>query len=159
MAKEKKTLYTQQGYDELVAELKRREGVEREKIKKDIEVAKGFGDLSENAEYSEARRMQSENETRILELKEKIENAEIVDESTLDIDVVNLGSIVKVQNNTTGIEVTYSIVGSNESDPVHGKISDLSPVGAALMGKRAGDRANVETPNGLVKLTVLDVKR
>ena len=159
MAKEKKTLYTQQGYDELVAELKRREGVEREKIKKDIEVAKGFGDLSENAEYSEARRMQSENETRILELKEKIENAEIVDESTLDIDVVNLGSIVKVQNNTTGIEVTYSIVGSNEPDPVHGKISDLSPVGAALMGKRAGDRANVETPNGLVKLTVLDVKR
>lgn len=159
MANEKKTLHTQQDYDELVKELSWRETEERERIKNEIATAKAFGDLSENAEYTEARREQSENETKILELKAKIENAEIVDESTLDIDVVNLGSIVKVQNEATGAEVTYSIVGSNGSDPFHGKISDLSPVGAALMGKRAGDRAEIETPNGIVKLTVLDVKR
>ena len=159
MAKAKKTLYTQHGYDELVAELERRQTVDRERIKNDIATARSFGDLSENSEYDEARNEQAKNETRILELKELLENAEIIDESELDTGVVSLGSTVKVQNETTGKEATYDIVGSNESDPFKGKISDLSPIGAALIGKRAGDRAEVEIPNGTVKLTVLDVKR
>ena len=159
MAKDKKTLYTQQGSDELKAELARRQTVDRERILADIAFARSQGDLSENAEYDEARNEQAKNEARILELKALIENAEVIDESTLDISVVNLGSTVKVQNEATGAEITYSIVGSNESDPFHGKISDLSPIGAALMGKRAGDRAIVETPNGTLKLAVLDVKR
>ena len=159
MAKVKKTLYTQQGYDELVAELERRQTVDRERIKNDIAVARSFGDLSENSEYDEARNEQAKNETRILELKQLLENAEIINESEMDTGVVSLGSTVKVQNETTGTDATYSIVGSNEADPFHGKISDLSPIGAALIGKRAGDRTDVETPNGVLKLTVLDVKR
>ena len=159
MEKAEKIRYTQEGYDKEKAELDRRIKVERERIKDAIAEARSNGDLSENADYSEARREQSENETRILELQARLENAEIVDESELDTGVVNLGSIVKVQNDATGTEMTYSIVGSNESDPFTGKISDLSPIGAALMNKRAGDHAVIEAPNGIVKLTILDVKR
>ena len=159
MEKKEKILYTQEGYDKEKAELEFRTKEERERIKTAISDARSNGDLSENADYSLARREQSENETRILELQARLENAVIVDESELDASVVNLGSIVKVQNDTTGVETTFYIVGSNESDPFTGKISDLSPIGAALMNKRAGDRAEVETPNGVVKLTILDVKR
>ena len=120
---------------------------ERERIKKAIADAKSFGDLSENAEYTEARREQSENETRILELQARLENAEII-----------VGTIVKVQNVDTGAEMTYIIVGSNEVDPFHGIISDLSPIGAALIDKHVGDKVEVEIPNGIVRFVVLDVK-
>ena len=159
MAKEKKMLYTQQGYQELVDELQRRIHVDRERIKNDIATARSFGDLSENAEYDEARNEQAKNETRIKELEELIENATILDENTIDKAVVSLGSSVKVLDETKGLEFTYSLVGSNEANPIEFKISDQSPIGAALIGKRIGDTVDVIVPNGTVHLKLLDVFR
>ena len=159
MAKGKQTLYTQQGYQELVDELYRRTHEEREKIKNDIATARGFGDLSENAEYDAARNDQAKNEARIKELEELIENAVILDESSIDSSVVSLGSTVKLLNKTVNAEFTYALVGSNEANPLENKISDLSPIGAALIGKQAGEEVSVEVPNGIVKMKVLEVSR
>ena len=159
MAKGKQTLYTQQGYQELVDELYRRTHEEREKIKNDIATARGFGDLSENAEYDAARNDQAKNETRIKELEELIENAVILDESNIDSSVVSLGSTVKVLNKNVNAEFTYSLVGSNESNPAEGKISDQSPIGAALINKKAGDEITIEIPNGTLVMKVIEVSR
>ncbi len=159
MAKGKQMLYTQQGYQELVDELHRRTHEEREKIKNDIAVARSFGDLSENSEYDEARNDQAKNEARIKELEELIENAVILDESSIDTSVVSLGSAVKVVNPVNGMESSFDLVGSNESNPMEGKISDQSPIGAALIGKKAGDEVSVEVPGGSVSLKILEVSR
>ena len=139
MANEKKITMTQEGYDKLVEELKWREGEERERIKNEIVVARGFGDLSENAEYDAARTAQAENETRILQLKSDIENAEVHDGSLFVKGEVNIGTTVKVFDENAKKERVFRIVGSNEVDVVAGKISDVSPVGKALVGHKAGD--------------------
>lgn len=155
----KKQMYTQQGYQELVDELHYLRHEKREKIKSDIALARSFGDLSENSEYDEARNEQAKNEARIKELEELVENAVILDESNIDTSVVSLGSTVKVRNTDMGVESTYDLVGSNESNPVEFKISDQSPIGAALMGKKAGDKVEVTTPGGVIHLSVLEVSR
>ena len=139
MANTKKITMTQEGYDELVKELQWREGEERERIKNDIGTARGFGDLSENAEYDAARNAQAENEARILKLKHDIENAEVYDASRAVRGVVDIGSTVTVYDEDLKEECEWRIVGSNEADIVSGKISDQSPVGKALIGHRAGD--------------------
>ena len=159
MAKGKQMLYTQQGYQELVDELHYLKHEKREKIKNDIAVARSFGDLSENSEYDEARNEQAKNEARIKELEELVENAVILDESSIDTSVVSLGSTVKVLNLNINAEVTYDLVGSNESNPIEGKISDQSPIGSALIGKKADDEIEVEVPNGTVRMKVLEVSR
>ena len=159
MAKGKQMLYTQQGYQELVDELHYLKHEKREKIKNDIAVARSFGDLSENAEYDEARNEQAKNEARIKELEELVENAVILDETSIDTNVVSLGSTVKVLNLNTNVEVTYVLVGSNESNPLECKISDQAPIGAALIGKRADDELEVEVPNGTIRMKVLEVSR
>ena len=154
----KKQMYTQQGYQELVDELHYLKHEKREKIKSDIALARSFGDLSENSEYDEARNEQAKNEARIKELEELVENAVILDESNIDTSVVSLGSAVKVRN-AEGVEISYDLVGSNESNPMEFKISDQSPIGAALMGKKAGDKVEVLTPGGAVRLEVVEVSR
>ena len=159
MANEKKITMTQEGYDELVKELKWREGEERERIKHDIVTARGFGDLSENAEYDEARNEQAKVEARIQELEALIENAEIIDETTMDVRSISLGSVVKLYDEDFEEEITYSIVGSNQADPLEQKISDQSPIGRALMGKKAGDRVTVTAPAGELLFKVLEVSR
>ena len=161
MAIEKKKLMTQEGYDELVKELRWREGEERERIKNDIVTARGFGDLSENAEYDAARNAQAENEARILQLKFDIENAEIHDASKVVVGVIDIGSTVKAVDQEFGDEVTFRIVGSNEANVAEGKISDQSPVGKALIGHRAGDTVTgvVEASGFTFSYRVLDVTR
>ena len=159
MAKGKKISYTQQGYQQMVDELQYLKIEKREKIKNDIAVARSFGDLSENAEYDEARNEQAKNEARIKELEELLENAVIVDENTLDTSVAGLGSTVRVLDTDRNEETTYLLVGSNEVDPMEGKISDQSPIGAALIDMREGEEAAVETPAGTVHLRVLEVSR
>ncbi|MBR2010935.1 MAG: transcription elongation factor GreA [Clostridia bacterium] len=139
MANTKKITMTQEGYNELVKELQWREGEERERIKNDIVTARGFGDLSENAEYDAARNAQAENEARILKLKYDIENAEVYDASRAVRGVIDIGSVIKVYDEDYKEECNWRIVGSNEADVVSGKISDQSPVGKALIGHRAGD--------------------
>ena len=159
MAENMKQMYTKQGYQDLVDELKYLKLTRREEIKEQIAVARGFGDLSENAEYDEARNEQAKVEARIQELEALIENAEIIDETTMDVRSISLGSVVKLYDEDFEEEITYSIVGSNQADPLEKKISDQSPIGRALMGKKAGDRVTVTAPAGELHFKVLEVAR
>ena len=159
MAENVKQKYTKQGYQDLVDELKYLKLTRREEIKEQIAIARGFGDLSENAEYDEARTEQAKVEARIQELESLIENAEIIDESTMDARSISLGSVVKLYDEEYEEEITYSIVGSNQADPLEQKISDQSPIGRALMGKKAGDRVVVTAPAGELRFRVLEVTR
>ena len=159
MAENSKQMYTKQGYQDLVDELKYLKLTRREEIKEQIAVARGFGDLSENAEYDEARNEQAKVEARIQELEALIENAEIIDESNMDVRAISLGSVVKLFDEDFEEEITYSIVGSNQADPLEQKISDQSPIGRALMGKKAGDRVTVTAPAGELHFKVLEVAR
>lgn len=159
MSKEQKLTFTQQGYNEMIAELDYLKNVRRAEVVHEIEVARSFGDLSENSEYDEARTEQAKVEARIKELEEKVNNAIIIDESKIDLSVISVGSTVKGYNVTDDEEFEYSLVGSNEDDPMNGRISDLAPVGKALIGKRAGDTVTVETPGGELKLEVKEVSR
>lgn len=159
MADIKQQTFSQEGYKKLVEEYNFLTTTRRQEILNDIATARGFGDLSENAEYDEARNEQAKVEARILELEYIIEHAIVVDDSQIDEGVVNIGSSVKVYNKTTGKERVYSIVGSNEVDPIKGLISDMSPIGKALTGKKAGNVVEVETPVGVHELEILSVSR
>ena len=152
-----KQKYTKEGYEKLVEEYEFLTKVKRDEVKKAIAEARSYGDLSENSEYDEARNEQAKVEARIKELEELIQNAEINNDDDIDESVVGLGSFVKVVKN--GVEIEYSIVGSNEANPFENKISDMSPVGKALIGKRAGDEIEVRTNAGTVTLKVLEVSR
>ena len=155
-----KMLYTEEGYKVLTDELNYLKTVRREEIKEAIAVAKGFGDLSENSEYDEARNEQAKTEARIKELEELVENAQIVDETKMDTSVVSLGSTVTVYDVEEDEEIVYSIVGSNEVNPVERKISDQSPIGKALMGQRAGASIAVELPSGdSIHMEIKEVSR
>ena len=154
---EKKT-YTPAGFKALQDELDYLVNVRAEENKKDISTARSFGDLSENSEYDEAKEEQGKIHARIAELKEMIANAEIIDESQIDESVVSVGSEVKVFNLERNREFIYHIVGSYETDPQNGKISDSSPIGSALLGTKAGDEVTVEGIK-VQHLRVLDVKR
>ena len=159
MAEKMKQMYTPEGYKELVDELNYLKLTRREEIKEQIAVARSFGDLSENAEYDEARNEQAKVEARILELESLIENAEIIDESTMDVRSISLGSVVKLFDEDYEEEITYSIVGSNQADPLEQKISDQSPIGQALMGMKAGDHVTVIAPAGELHFRVMEVTR
>ena len=159
MAENMKQKYTKQGFQDLVDELKYLKLTRREEIKEQIAIARGFGDLSENAEYDEARNEQAKVEARILELESLIENAEIIDESMMDARSISLGSVVKLLDLDYDEEITYSIVGSNQADPLDKKISDQSPIGRALMGKKAGENVTVLAPAGEIRFRVLEVTR
>ncbi len=135
--------YTPQGFKALQDELDYLETVRVEENKKEISTARSFGDLSENSEYDEAKAEQGKIHARIAELREMIANAKVIDESQIDESKVSVGSIVKIYNKTRDMEITYHIVGSYETDPRNGKISDSSPIGAALLGMRAGDEVVV----------------
>ena len=158
-AKAKQMLYTQEGYDLLIKELDYLKNVKREDVKEAIAVARSFGDLSENSEYDEARNEQAKTEARIVELEELIQNAVIVDESTIDTSIVNIGSIVKVLDVAENEEIEYSIVGSIEADPFAHKISDVSPIGHGLVGSKKGDVVEIEVPSGKIVFKILEVSR
>jgi len=154
-----KQLYTETGYRALVEELDYLKNTRRAEVKEAIAVARSFGDLSENAEYDAARNEQAQVEARILELEDLIANAEVVDESAIRHDSVNVGSTVKVFDIEYDEEIEYSIVGSNEANPLLGKISDQSPVGQALIGAKVGDEVVADAPGGQLRLRVLEVSR
>ena len=154
-----KQLYTPEGFKELTDELNYLKTVKREEIKEAIAVAKSFGDLSENSEYDEARTEQAKTEARITELQFLVENAVVVDESKVDTSIISLGSSIVLYDVEDEEEVNYSIVGSNETNPLEGKISDQSPIGKALMGKKEGDTVSIETPAGTLKFNILKVAR
>lgn len=122
-------------------------------------MALGYGDLSENSEYDEAKNEQAFTEGRILQLENMLKNAEVVDESEIPTDTVSVGSIVKVKDYDFDEEVEYTIVGSAEADPMNFRISNESPVGKGLIGKKVGDVVEVNVPDGVSKFEVLDIRR
>ena len=155
MAKE--VLLTQSGYDALVKELEYLKSEKRAELAEKIKVARGFGDLSENSEYDEAKNEQGLVEQKILELEATVKNAKIVNKDTMDRNTVGVGVHVVVVDED-GFEEAYDIVGSTEFDPLNGKISEDSPVGAALKGHRVGETVSVDLPTGAVlRLTIKDV--
>ena len=159
MEKKAITKYTEADYQALVDELAYLEGEKTEEIKKALAFARSLGDLTENSEYDAAKDEQAQVEARKVELKDLIKNAEIIDESEIDESVINLGSTILVMDCDFGDEIEYSIVSTNAVDALNGRISDHSPIGAAMIGKTVGDIVNVETPGGTVHFKVLKVER
>ena len=144
---DKQQIITQASLDSLKAQLDELKA-QREIIKKDISTARSYGDLSENSEYDEAKNEQAKNAMQIAELEEKIKNARVVDESEIDHNLVHVGSVVVVYNEKKKKEITYHIVDSYGADPLAGKISDVSPIGRALVGAKSGERVVAELPSG-----------
>jgi len=150
--------YTPQGFKALQDELDYLVNVRVEENKKEISTARAFGDLSENSEYDEAKQEQAKIHARIDELREMIANAKVIDESQIDESRISVGSIVEVKSDKLGSR-TYHIVGSYETDPKNGKISDASPIGLALIGAREGDTVIVNAAKGVMELKVVKVSR
>ena len=156
---EKKELLTQEGYDKLEQELEYLKTVKRKEVAERLKIAIGFGDLSENAEYDEAKNEQAKLEEQIIKLEEKLRNADVIDKSQIDLNIVTAGSIVKLYDYDFEEEVEYTIVGSSEADPFEGKISNESPVGKGLLGARVGEEIEIQAPDGVVKFKVLEINR
>lgn len=159
MSQSKKFIMTYEGIKKLEEELEYLKTVKRKEITEKIKVALGYGDLSENSEYDEAKNDQAFTEGRIIQLENMLKNAVVVDENEIPKDKVSVGSIVKVMDYEFDEEVEYTIVGSAEADPMNFKISNESPVGSALIGKKVGDVVEVAVPSGLSKFEVLEIRR
>ena len=156
---EKEVILTQEGYDNLDKELNYLKTEKRAEIADRIKVALGFGDLSENSVYDEAKTAQAEIEVKIAELENKIRHAKIIDESEIDTDVVQIGNTVKVLDMEFDEKVEYTIVGSTEVDLAENKISNESPLGAALLGAKKGHTVDVNAPAGIMKYKILEIKK
>ena len=157
---EKEVLLTKEGYDKLEQDLEYLKTEKRAEIAERIKVALGFGDLSENSEYDEAKNAQAENETKIAELENKIRYAKIIDESEIDTKTVQVGNTVKLLDIEFDEEVSYTLVGSTEVDLSQNKISNESPVGAALIGAKKGQTVEVTVPSGdIAKYKILSIKK
>ena len=156
MAKQYKL--TPQRLQELQEELNYLKTVREREVAEQIKEARAFGDLSENSEYDEAKNEQGKLYSRIAEVEEILANYTIIDES-VSATGVNLGSQVKVKDRETGEEETYQVVGSQEADPMNGRISEDSPFGRALLGKEVGDEVEVEAPMGTLRYQVLDIQK
>ena len=159
MEANKEILLTQEGFDKLEAELEELKIVGRKDVAEKLKVAISYGDLSENAEYDEAKKEQAELEEKILKIENMIRKATIIDEESIDLSKVTAGSIVKLYDYDFEEEVTYTIVGSTEADPFEGKISNESPIGKAILGKSEGDEVEVQVPDGVVKYKILSISR
>ena len=148
---------SEEGYNKLLADLKQLETVERPKIVAAIAEARDKGDLSENAEYDEAKNEQAILEAQIAEIQFTLDNSEEVDDDDISIDEVGLGSTIKLKNFRTGKIETIQIVSSNEANFAEKKISDESPIGKGAMKKKVGDTFIIEAPAGELKFEVLEI--
>lgn len=159
MSEAKKFIMTYEGVKKLESELEYLKTVKRKEITEKIKVALGYGDLSENSEYDEAKNEQAFVEGKIVQLENTLRNASVIDESDISSDVVGIGSRVTVYDYDFEEEVTYSIVGSTEADPMNFKISNESPVGNALLGHKVDDEVVAQVPNGMSKFKILEIGR
>ena len=159
MAEAKKRLLTYAGLRALEEELENLKVVKRKEVAAKIKEAREQGDLSENAEYDAAKDEQRDIEARIEELEAILKNVEVVVEDEVDFDRINVGCTVKVYDVTFDEEIEFKIVGSTEANSLEGKISNESPVGKALLGKKVGDTVTVETQVGELTYKVLEIQR
>jgi len=153
------TFVTAEGYKKLVDELEHLRTTGREQIAEKIKEARSFGDLSENAEYDEAMNEQAIMESKISRLEDELKNVQILDTEELSTDVIGVGSFVQVYDQTYEEEMEFQIIGKAQADPDEQRISDESPVGRALLGHRAGDIVEVETPAGIVTFEIKSISK
>ena len=150
---------TRAGLEALEKELEELKTVRRKDVAEKIKVARGFGDLSENSEYDEAKNEQGFIESRIAQLEAMLKHARVIDNDDLSLEHVSVGTHVKIEGEDGEVE-EYDITGSTEADPLNGKISDESPVGAGLLGKKVGETAEITLPNGAtVAFKVVEITR
>ena len=152
-------MLTAEGLKQLEEELDFLKGEKRKEIAEKIKVARSYGDLSENSEYDDAKNEQAMLEARIVTIEATLKNAVLIDENDNNNEHIHIGSKIKVENIKMGKTFEYKIVGSSESNPREGKISDESPIGVALIGKSVGDVVEVEAPAGVIGLKVLEISK
>ena len=153
---EKKNLLTDKGLKKLEEELQELRVVKRKEVAQKIKEAREQGDLSENAEYDAAKDEQKDIEARIEELETILKNVEVIYTDEVDKEKVNVGCVVTVKDEKNNVQ-TFKIVGSTEADILNNKISNESPVGAALMGAKVGDKVTAETPNGSFQFEIVEI--
>lgn len=154
---EKAIILTKEGLKKLEDELQDLKVVRRKDVAAKIKEARGQGDLSENAEYDAAKEEQAEIEARIIVIEKMLRNVHVIEEDNINAGTVSLGSKVKVFDESFDEEEIYTIVGSAEADPFNGKISNESPIGAGLIGHDVGDIVDINTPNGVSKIKILEI--
>ena len=152
-------ILTQEGFDKLEQQLEYLKTTERTEIAGRIKIALGYGDLSENSEYDEAKSAQEANENKIIELENKLRHAKIIDESEIDTKTVQVGNTLEVHDMEFDEDVTYTIVGSTEVDLAQNKISNESPIGSALLGAKKGEVVTANVPAGVAQFKVLSIKK
>ena len=155
----KPLVLTPEGLKIMTEELEYLKNVKRVEVKEQLAIARSFGDLSENSEYDEAKNEQAKVESRINELEQLLKNVVLVNEEDLNSGIANVGTTVRVYDEEFDEEIEYNIVGTNEVDPLKNNISDQSPIGTALIGKKVEDIAEVEAPSGIIKLKILEIRK
>lgn len=156
---EKATHLTREGLRKLEAELEDRKSRVRMEVAEKIKIAISYGDISENSEYDEAKKEQAENEELIAALEEKLKHVVLIDEESIDLNKVSLGVKVVLQDLSDGTEDTYYLVGSSEANPLEGKISNESPVGAAIIGREKGEVVDVMAPGGVLQYKIVNIAK
>lgn len=155
---DKEVILTQDGLKKLEDELENLKSVKRREVAERIKVAIGYGDISENSEYEDAKNEQAFIEGRIITLEKMLRNARIINNDEINTDIVGVGATVTVQDLEFGDTMEYTIVGSAESDPLNNKISNESPVGKAIIGKQKGTVVDVNVPAGVIQYKIIDIK-
>lgn len=155
----KQVILTDEGLRNLENELEELKTVKRKEIAEKIKVALSFGDLSENSEYDEAKNDQAMTEARIAEIEAMLKNVKIINEDELSTEMVHVGSKITVKDLEFDEIFNYQIVGSSEANPSNGRISDESPVGKGLLGHRAGEKIDIETPGGIVTYEIIEISK
>ena len=156
---EKKIVLTREGFEKLQKELEYYINVQRNEVAEQIAVARGFGDLSENAEYDEAKNEQSRIQAKIIDMENTLRNCTVIENADLSTEMAGVGNSIRVRNLDTGIEQVYTIVGTSETDPKARKISSDSPIGAALLDKKVGRTVTVDIPAGTIRLLIVEISR
>jgi transcription elongation factor GreA len=156
---EKEVLLTQEGLKKLEEELENLKSVKRREVAERIKIAIGYGDISENSEYEDAKNEQAFIEGRIITLEKMLRNARIINNDEVDTDTVSIGSTVLLEDLEFGDKVEYTIVGTAESDPFKNKISNESPVGKAILGQKKGSVVDVQVPAGIIQYKIIDIKK
>lgn len=156
---DKEVLLTPDGLKRLEEELENLKSVKRREVAERIKIAIGYGDISENSEYEDAKNEQAFIEGRIITLEKMLRNARIINNDEIDLETVGIGSTVIVEDLEFGDTMEYTIVGTAESDPQRNRISNESPVGKAIIGKKKGTTVEVNVPAGIIQYKIVDIKR
>ncbi len=156
---EKEVILTLEGLKKLEEELEYLKSVKRREVAERIKVAIGYGDISENSEYEDAKNEQAFIEGRVITLEKLLRNARIINDDDVDINTVSVGSVVTIEDLEFNEVLEYSIVGTAESDPLQNKISNESPVGRAILGKKKGSIVDVNVPAGMIQYKIIDIKK